>query len=103
MTDLAECEGCPVLGECCYFKVELGGDQYVTSLPCPYLDLETKRCQRYATRHLVPWCCNVDNVPLPVQCVHHAGLTAHRAASAEAQEAVDLFLRHKLEESTAVQ
>lgn len=91
---LEECAGCPVLGACCYFKVELGGEHYQTSVPCPHLNLATRTCRRYQTRTKVPWC--TMDVPLPAKCVHHDGRrTALVPQSNAAQRAVDALLNAK--------
>ena len=50
------CDGC---GLCCMEKLEDAdtGVIYVTSVACPYLDLETSRCRVYETRTEVHGAC----------------------------------------------
>lgn len=76
---------CCRCGRCCYEKIEHEDRIYYTDVPCEHLDLESRLCRIYPSRHqLKPECLPLspDNLQwgvLPDDCPYVADITDYKA------------------------
>ena len=84
MTAATDNDGlCRRCGRCCYAKVVFGDDIFCTDIPCPLLNVATKRCTVYERRFAVnPDCLTVEEGikyrVFPADCPYVAGLEGYR-------------------------
>lgn len=69
------CNGCPVLGICCYFEARVQGMRISTDEPCEHLDVESGSCKIFANRFKINPDCKslrymIKHATVPIECVH---------------------------------
>lgn len=66
---------CSRCGKCCYQKLIIGRNVYITPFPCKYLDVEKNACTIYENRHeIYPDCLTMEagfkHAAFPADCTY---------------------------------
>jgi uncharacterized cysteine cluster protein YcgN (CxxCxxCC family) len=87
-TEKSQCDWdsvCSRCGRCCYEKIDFDGRIYYTTIPCQFLDTQTKLCRVYAERDRQnPGCVRLTEATLakgflPADCPYVAEVTDYPA------------------------